>query len=319
MAISYSSSTPTNGSRNWGSYNYDPWGDTIHAISGSPGGGASPGGVPGNHSTGSGIGYNAPAAPTSTGGMFGATPTRGQGAYGLVPGQIEVPGQIQSNINNDLSGLVSPEIMSRLQNQAARFGVSSGMPGSGLQWNSYLHDYLGAGQVAQQRGFENYKSLLPLAERNAELAAAPDPQQRAETEQSFAQQMFDKYLSALRSPAGATGNYRSPVNNGGNDAFRSPAAGTLPQRSGPTRTGGIDAVANPYSPRPTNTQVFPGSDDFELYPDMWQGLLGDVGGDPSMGTAPPGTWYDTATDTSNAPADFGDWNDSYWNDIFGMG
>ncbi len=183
----------------------------------------------------------APAAPTSTPGIFGATPTQGQGAFGLVPGQIGVPAQAQQNIQNDLSGLVSPEIMSRLQNQAARFGVTSGMPGSGLQWNSYLHDYLGAGQAAQQRGFENYKSLLPLAERNAELAAAPDPTQRAQTEQSFAQQMFDKYLSALRGPAGGTGNYR-----GGGGVGANPAGGTIGQPS-PVRTGGIP------SPEPIHT------------------------------------------------------------------
>ncbi len=248
----------------------------------------------------------APAAPTSTPGMFGATPTQGQGAYGLVPGQIAVPAQAQQNIQNDLSGLVSPEIMSRLQNQAARFGVTSGMPGSGLQWNSYLHDYLGAGQAAQQRGFENYKSLLPLAERNAELAAAPDPTQRAQTEQSFAQQMFDKYLSALRSPAGATGNYRGGGGGGGgNDPFNSPyqKATITPD----TRTGGIAAVQNPYSPRPTNSFVYPGSDPSGgtgpdtnyFYPDEWQ--------------APVGTSYDPSANTYNAPDEFAN---NYWNDIF---
>ncbi len=232
----------------------------------------------------------APAAPTSTPGMFGATPTQGQGAFGLVPGQIQVPAQAEQNIQNDLSGLVSPEIMSRLQNQAARFGVTSGMPVSGLQWNSYLHDYLGAGQAAQQRGFENYKSLLPLAERNAELAAAPDPTQRAQTEQSFAQQMFDKYLSALRGPAGGTGNYRG--GGGGNAGGVNPAAGTFGQPS-PTRTGGIDAVANP-GPRPGGgyADVTPIPDEGPLSPyssywdDMFntgsefipQGLPQDVGG-----------------------------------------
>lgn len=156
--------------------------------------------------------------------LFSPAPMTGQGAFGKVPGLTKVPDAAQRSINTDFNGMVSPEIRAKLQNEAARFGVSSGMPGSGLAANKYLHDYLGASRDAEDRGFKHYASLLPVAEQNAVNAAAPDPATRAVTEQSFAQQMFNQYLSTMRgagsggrggaqpnmNPAGGTGVYAAP-------------------------------------------------------------------------------------------------------------
>lgn len=213
-----------------------------------------------------------------TGGPFNPTPTRGLGPYGGVPGQIVVPKDIQDNISYDAKGLIRPDVAARLQNEAAAKGVASGMPGSGLQWNSYLHDYLGASDVARKRAYDEYLGLVPVAEQNAVNAAAPDPQHRGELEWSHAKEMFDRYLQQL----GWGGN-----RGGGGSGYRSPAGGTgemapPPVASRPTGS----ATPLPTSPYPHN--------DFQPDPTK-----------PWDWGAPGGTWYDASNDTYNAPTNGG--------------
>src|SRR5207244_9608862 len=88
------------------------------------------------------------------GGGFNLNPTPGFGmcAFGAVPGQLSLPNpfadissvfpnlgginkQASSNILSKLRGQLSPETQAALQDASARFGISSGMPGSGLQRN----------------------------------------------------------------------------------------------------------------------------------------------------------------------------------------
>src|SRR5260221_199049 len=223
------------------------------------------------------------AAPAAGGGLYPSTPNPGQGAFGAVPGSVDIPSSVSGGISRDLSGIVSPEVQGKLQNIAATWGIKNGMPGSGAQSNLYAHDYLGASDVARQRGFENWKSLVPLQQQNNELAAAPNPTQRALTEQSFAQQMFNQYLATL-----GTGKSQEKFGQYLGALGGSPAGGT-----GVMRTGGIDTVANPL-PTATggNTDVMPGG-------------------------APPGTWYDAPTDTMRSPNDTRlDPYSDYWDNLF---
>src|SRR6266576_2988428 len=160
-------------------------------------------------------------------------PTSGSDTtFGRVPGPIGLPSpaydlslqfpdlgkantSISSNILNELGGNLSPSTMKLLQHQAAQFGVSSGMPGSGLSQNRYLRDLglISEGQI--QAGMKNYASIIPtisgtqtvnpnlqseIASRNAQVAAAPNPQKA----QSYAQDLFNKYLQMMRGPGGGT-------------------------------------------------------------------------------------------------------------------
>ncbi len=234
--------------------------------------------------------FNPPAPVVAGGGLYPSTPNPGQGAFGAVPGSVDIPDSVSGGIKRDLSGILSPELQGKLQNIAATWGIKNGMPGSGAQSNLYAHDYLGASDAARQRGFENWKSLVPLQQQNNELAAAPNPTARAVTEQSFAQQMFNQYLAALGGRGGGAGG--GAIN---------PAGGTGASNIAPTRTGGIDAVANPLPTGTSgNTAVFPGSDN-------------GIG-------MPGGTWYDQANNTMNSPTDQRlDPYSDYWDNLFNSG
>lgn len=239
-----------------------------------------------------------PAAPTGGNPLFPTTPNPGKGAFGEVPAGVNLPPALTSGIQRDLSGEVSPEIAQRLQQIAATFGIQSGMPMGGLAANRYAHDYLGASDVARQRGTENWMRLLPLQQQNAELAAAPNPTQRALTEQSFAQQMFDRYLQALRGSGGGQ--------QGG--GYRSPAAGTVAPTTG-TATGGI----------PSPPAIHGEGEEGYNYsvPSTQMGDVSYVGGmgSPADWGAPAGTSYDPYAMTYNAP-DALDLYSSYWDDLF---
>ncbi len=161
------------------------------------------------------------------------------GTFGGVPGSIGIPNPYQdlssvypnlSGTNaatsqallSELQGQVSPETQALLQDKAAAFGVSSGMPGSGLARNRNLRDLGLTSEGLQQQGLQNYGNIVrsvsgtqtvspdlqsQIAARNAQVLAAPIPAQAA----SYAQQLFDQYLNALRRPGGGTGGIGSPA------------------------------------------------------------------------------------------------------------
>lgn len=137
-----------------------------------------------------------------------AAPTRGQGAFGMVPGAIAVPQSqwaqlsgVLPNFNNlttgttgiigsQLRGEVSDATMDALKRGAAEWGVASGMPGSGLERNKLFANLAGFSEGLQQKGLQNYLATIgqvgalqtnpalaaSIAERNALYAAAPDPE-----------------------------------------------------------------------------------------------------------------------------------------------
>jgi len=193
-------------------------------------------------------------------------PQTGTGPFGQVPGPIGVPdvyGNLQkpvpilpqlnsaaaADILSNLHGELSPATQAAIQDAAARFGISSGMPGSGLARNKSLRDIGLTSEQIQAQGLQQLNPFLStvsgtqtvrpetqigLAETNAINASAPNPQAQS----SYAEQLFNKYLSGVNgpNPAGGTGVF-------GTNRF---ATGIAPDRN--ISTGGFSAPASPFSP-----------------------------------------------------------------------
>lgn len=156
-------------------------------------------------------------------------------AFGTKPGQVAMPNpfsdlssiypnlsgtnaQLSSNIASQLRGELSPDTIAALQDNAATFGVTSGMPGSQFQANYGLRS-LGLSRENQiNQGIQNYNQTIPVVSgtqtvnpgiqadvnaTNVINAAAPDPAAAA----SYAQTLFDKYLQKL----GGTGKPAKPA------------------------------------------------------------------------------------------------------------
>jgi len=197
------------------------------------------------------------------------SPVGGQGPYGLVPGPIGIPPsnfqqtlnavprlggkapkQLGSNILSELQGEINPQALKNMQDAAARYGVTSGMPGSNavpgtLAFNSNLRN-IGLDTLAVQRqGQQDYLSALggiggqqinpallaEIAQSNANLGAAPDPAQAALLQQA----LYQNALNSARGPGGGT-NYSvgGPTGTGNyapsNAGF---GAGGVPNPTGP--------------------------------------------------------------------------------------
>lgn len=161
-------------------------------------------------------------------------PTTGQGAFGAVPGQLglpnpagdlaaQLPGLPQMNeaasgdVLAKLGGTLSPGTLHALQNAQATFGVNSGMPGSGLSWNSLYGNIAGAAENQQQQGLQDYGNLTgavsstqtvnpalqnEIATQNSLNGAAPDPTKAA----SYAEQLYNKYLNSMGGGGGHVSN-----------------------------------------------------------------------------------------------------------------
>lgn len=229
-------------------------------------------------------------APSAGGGSPGGynlhpTPTSGQGPFGAVPGQLGLPDpagdlahQIPglSNLNSaassgilgKLRGELSPGTLAALKNASAQYGVSSGMPGSGLSSNQFLGNVAGASEAQQTEGIHQYNSFVPtvsgtqtvnpalqneIATQNSLNAAAPDPTAAA----SYAKSLFDQYLSRMQ--GGGRSNPGGGTRSGG-----SPAGGTIPQSH--TTTG------NTFDPRtapPAGPPSFGGSSSYDPTDAQW--------------------------------------------------
>ena len=132
--------------------------------------------------------------------------------------------QVSGVIGSKLAGSISPQTMNALQDAAARFGVSSGMPGSGLAQNQLFGNIAGFTENQQQQGIEDYNRTIPtvsstqtvnpalqtqIAETNAVNSAAPNPQ----AAQTYAQNLFNQYLNRLSNPNASRFGF-NPVNWG---------------------------------------------------------------------------------------------------------
>lgn len=166
----------------------------------------------------------------------------GSSVYGSRVGQIPLVGgpslgqaypnlsgtnaALSSALTSELTGQLSPETIAAINDAAASFGVASGMPGSGLAQNRFPRDIGLASEQLIHQGIGDYSGVIPAvsatqtitpgqrASLNTEInatnainAAAPDPAAAG----SYAQQLFDKYLSSLSRPSGGTGGASASV------------------------------------------------------------------------------------------------------------
>lgn len=175
--------------------------------------------------TGSGNTSGIPSPTETFGSRVGqiATPNPYSDLSAIYPNLGGTNAAVSSAISTKLAGQLSPETLAGIQDDAARYGVSSGMPG--LTPDSMASHYgLYRGALARenltQQGVQDYNATIPtisstqtvrpetqfaIGEQNAVNAAAPDPAAAS----SYAQQLFYKYLNALKpaSPSGGTGTY----------------------------------------------------------------------------------------------------------------
>lgn len=192
----------------------------------------------------------------------------GSAAYGSKPQDIPMPNpfgdlssiypnlgatnnQVSSNIMSELQGQLSPATINNIRNNAASFGVSSGMPGSQLQGYSGLASLGKTTEQLQQQGLNDYlNSITGISKtqtvdpalqtevntQNSVWNAAPDPTAAATTQQS----LFNQYLNKLSSPAGGTG--------GGSDTPWWAGGDSLLATLGPgTKKIGANTYSTPYA------------------------------------------------------------------------
>jgi hypothetical protein len=121
--------------------------------------------------------------------------------------------QVSKNVMSELRGDLSPETLNAIQDAAATYGVTSGMPGSQLAafgglrnlgrtvadtQRAGLQDYL-----ASVTGISNTQTVKPelqtqIAQQNAVWSAAPDPEAAAKEQEA----LFNRYLEKTKIPAG---------------------------------------------------------------------------------------------------------------------
>jgi hypothetical protein len=134
----------------------------------------------------------------------------------LYPNLSGTNSTISSNVMNELNGQLSPSTINNIRNNAASFGVSSGMPGSNFQGNQGLANLGLTTEKLQGQGLQDYLSAITgisktqtvdpalqteIATQNSVWNAAPDPAAAAKEQQN----LFDQYLKKTMSPAGGTG------------------------------------------------------------------------------------------------------------------
>lgn len=297
-----------------------------------------------------------PIAPIAVGGGYNANPAPrgGQGPYGLVPGPTDLPdphgdlarlypgldaatGQASQNIMSELQGELPPDVISSIQDQAARFGLTSGMPGSDLARRSGAKNIGLTSLGLQQHGLQDYLGLTSgvktnqvldphlqadISANNANLNAAPDPAARAAA-------LEDAFRRGLGAPgAGGAG--------GGGVGFGS--MGGMPNLSASRGSGGgfVDNTPNipgnfhgtgggdvgggagsPWTPGPA---IYPGAEGWGGNYDFggnaggsnWQDILDSygLGGAPDQyGGGDPFAWLDQSGaggvpfDTGTSPLD----------------
>jgi hypothetical protein len=204
----------------------------------------------------------------------------GSGAYGSVPGAINIPpniyqqlgtvdpqlaaqtGSLNETILNELQGELSPETINQMQQKAAQFGVSSGMPASQFagQYGQYM---LGQNVEQNQRqGIQDYLSMLKgvgatltpqqlaaeIASRNATMSAAPNPA-------AAAQQQMQDWQNRFNQMAGSTGTGASPAGGTTNRGTLMPGSGGSPSLGNATNNWPSSGGGGPTEP---TTNAVPG-------------------------------------------------------------
>jgi hypothetical protein len=259
--------------------------------------------------------YNTPASTTPTSGLpsynVSPSPTGGQGPYGAVPGNIGIPpnafqqatsvapglaktGQLTNNIMSELQGDINPQALKNMQEAAASYGISSGMPGSNavpgtLAFNKNLRN-IGLDTLSVQRqGQQDYLSALQgigatqtpqslateVAAHNAQLNAAPDPSQAAAAQL----QAYWSALNATRGPGG--GSFAGPSPGGGTGAYSpTPFSGGTPALGGGSPGGGVNYGTDFSVGQPSGSSLsWAGSAPTDLFGDIGSGYDQSAGTD----------------------------------------
>jgi hypothetical protein len=208
--------------------------------------------------TGAGSGYNINPGTSGYSPIFGGVPGQVglpnpfQDLSGAYPGLGQTNQALSGDILSQLGGNLSPSTINMIQDQAAAWGINSGMPGSGLARNRGLRDLGLTAENQINQGIGNYDRTISavsgtqtvnpqlqtqLAERNALMASAPNPAAAG----SYAQQLFNQYLQRMRGPGGGTGGLFTPgggsgtvpgvnvgggMNGGGTPSFGGTGGGT---------------------------------------------------------------------------------------------
>lgn len=266
-------------------------------------------------------------------------PLEGLGVFGKVPGTIDlpspatdlaaqIPGLSKTNkeaidtINAKLGGSISPATIKALQDAAATYGATSGMfglPKGGLAMNNLFGNIAGFAEKQAEEGLKDYSSFIPtvsktqtvdpalqakIASENALSKAAPSPSAAG----SHAEQLFNKYLNALRGGPGGGTRTGGGGGGGGGGArdllgFPIPGGGSTAEPGifvGQSRSGGWglgDAAT------PIGSDVGPGvpwSPGASAASTDWTDL-GFGGG----GTPPAGTFTTDTSSSYNPFADYG--------------
>lgn len=161
-------------------------------------------------------GFNlSPGGASGNGGIYGqnisqigAPPSIFKQLNSNVPNYGAISGGATSDIGSELAGRLSPGTTNLLQDKAAALGINSGMPGgtpgNTLTNQNFLNNMGLTSEGLTHEGVTDYNQfsntagsqqqdpnlLYNIAEQNAVDAAAPNPAQA----QSYAQQLFDKYM-----------------------------------------------------------------------------------------------------------------------------
>lgn len=252
-------------------------------------------------------------------------PSGGRGIYGDVPAQIALPpslweqamkanpafqdqlGQENALISSQLAGEVSPSTRTNLMNQAAARGVSIGAPNSAIS-NMIGLNLLGTtSEALQQAGSQNYMNLLgmtgkmqldptlmaEIADRNARMAAAPDPTLAGQHAEQLALQLAQLGNRGNYGGGYTPYNYRNPY---------SPSTGT---------GGGFGGT--------TGGSAFTGG--YGQYPDYtWDNFVSDWNWENSAdGNYAPADYYGFENVDQSVPVGGNAaYNpDQYYNDEFG--
>jgi len=183
---------------------------------------------------------------TNPGFSYNPPPGVGAGAFGRTPGAVGPPPSTYAQVGNvapalpqltksatdvvgsELSGQLSPGTINFLQDTAARFGISAGMPGmgaGGFGSNQFLRNLGMTSEGLSQRGVQDYQGILgtlastqlqpgleyEIASQNAINAAAPDPRQAAQEQLKLMQQYYNLEnpatgtITTTHTPVGPTG------------------------------------------------------------------------------------------------------------------
>lgn len=189
---------------------------------------------PFGRSSGMGAGFN-----------INPSPQGGRGAYGSVPGAVGMPASRYSQVRNIVGGpraesLISENLLrdlggdidlDTLQNDAARFGVATGMPmvggGTGPSFTGVrglnrteqerrairrqgLQDYLGAAQGIGALS-DDPNLAANLATQNAIWASAPNPELAAQEQMRIWEQQFRRLSLGGGGSSRSRGPWGGPV------------------------------------------------------------------------------------------------------------